>query len=93
MATPAPNPIPEGMNTITPHLWFNGNCKEAIDFYQKAFGAEPIGSVVESPDAKSIMHAMLKWGDSNFMLADTWPDQWEQGPRENSSRRIVGLRG
>ena len=40
MAKLAPKPIPEGMNTLTTYLWFNGNCNEAIEFYQKAFGAE-----------------------------------------------------
>ena len=42
MPEKAPKPVLKGMNTITPHLWFNGNCKEAIEFYQKAMGAEAI---------------------------------------------------
>ena len=25
-------PIPKGMHTLTIHLWFNGNCIEAVDF-------------------------------------------------------------
>lgn len=32
--------IPEGMHTVTVNFWFNGSCKEAIEFYQKAFSAE-----------------------------------------------------
>jgi uncharacterized glyoxalase superfamily protein PhnB len=32
-------PIPEGMNTVIPHLVCKGAAK-AIDFYKRAFGAE-----------------------------------------------------
>lgn len=28
------------MHAVTVHLWFNGNCQEAIEFYQKVFGAK-----------------------------------------------------
>jgi uncharacterized glyoxalase superfamily protein PhnB len=81
----APKPVPEGMNTVTSHLWFNGNCKEAIEFYKKALGAESPLPAVESPDGKSILHAMLKLGDTNIMMADAWPGQWEQGPKESAT--------
>ncbi len=81
MPEKAPKPIPDGMHTITTHLWFNGNCKKAIDFYKKAFGAKEVVPPVETRDGKAIMHAMLKFGDSNMMMADAWPEAWEQGPR------------
>ena len=32
------NPIPEGYHSVTPYLIIRGAC-EAIEFYQKAFGA------------------------------------------------------
>lgn len=82
MPKKAPHPIPEGMHHITAHLWFNGNCREAVDFYQKAFGAELHSPMVDGPDGKSVMHAMLKFGDSNIMMADAWPGNWEQGPKD-----------
>ncbi len=85
MPQKAPKPIPDGMNTITTHLWFNGNCKEAIDFYKKAFGAKEATPPVLTHDGKAIMHAMLKFGDSNIMMADAWPGEWEQGPRGSST--------
>lgn len=85
MPEKAPQPIPEGMHTITVHLWFNGNCKEAIDFYQKVFGAELAAPPVPGVDGKGIMHAMLKLGDSNIMMADAWPGHWEQGPKDSAS--------
>ncbi|MDY6965668.1 MAG: hypothetical protein SVM80_06825 [Halobacteriota archaeon] len=49
MVKKAPNPIPEGMHTLTTHLWFNGDCREAIRFYKKAFEAEETAPAVETP--------------------------------------------
>ncbi|HKQ63000.1 MAG TPA: VOC family protein [Candidatus Polarisedimenticolaceae bacterium] len=85
MPRPASRPVPEGMNTLTAHLWFSGNCRQAVDFYQRAFGAEPAGPVASGPDGKSVMHAMLKLGNSHIMLADAWPGQWEQAPQTGST--------
>ena len=39
MPQPASKSVPEGMNTLTTHLWFNSNCGEAVEFYQKVLGA------------------------------------------------------
>jgi PhnB protein len=63
-------PVPEGMNTITPHLIMR-NAVEAIDFYTKAFGAQVKG-VHKTPDGK-VMHAELKMGDSMIFLSDEFP--------------------
>ena len=73
---------PDGMHTLTTHLWFNGNCKEAIDFYQKALNAKLVAPPVEGPGGNGIMHVMLKIGDSNIMMADVWPNTYEKGPGE-----------
>ena len=64
--------IPDGANTITPHLAVKGAVK-AMEFYKKAFGATEI-SRMEGPGG-SIMHAWMKIGDSNFFLADEMPEQ------------------
>ena len=85
MPEKALKPVPERMHTVTVHLWFDGNCKEAIDFYQKAFGAELAAPPVPTPDGNGIMHAMLKLGDSNIMMADAMPEQWEQGPKGSAT--------
>ena len=85
MAQRAPKPVPDGMQTITVNLWFEGNCKEAVEFYQEAFGARLTGPPLFSPDGKSIMHAMLKLGNSHLMMADSWPGAWERGPVKSSS--------
>jgi PhnB protein len=80
MPQKAPSPVPEGMHTLTTHLWFNGNASEAVEFYQKAFGAELAAPVATGPGGKGVMHAMLKIGDSHIMMADAWPGNWEKGP-------------
>jgi uncharacterized glyoxalase superfamily protein PhnB len=73
------------MHTITTQLWFNRNCSDAIDFYRKAFGAEVVGDVARGPDGKSVMHAMVRIGDSNLMMSDAWPGQWEHAPKEGAT--------
>ena len=85
MPKAAAKPVPEGMNTVTTQLWFNGNCAEAVDFYQKAFGAELASPVVPGPGGTGVMHAMLKLGNSQLMMADAWPGSWETGPQGNTT--------
>ena len=65
-------PIPDGMHTVTPHLVVAGAAK-AIDFYKKAFKATELARI-PGPDG-TLMHAMVKIGNSNVMLVDENP-QW-----------------
>ena len=65
---------------VNPYIAFAGNCQEAIEFYQKALGAELLFSQTwgESPHSQpgmddKIMHATIKIGDSAIMMCDT-PD-------------------
>ena len=74
---PATKPIPDGFHTITPHIVVKGAAK-AIDFYKAAFGAEELGRHA-MPDG-SIMHALLKIGDSMLMLNDEFPMMGAKGP-------------
>jgi PhnB protein len=62
--------VPEGTHSITAHLSVKEATK-AIDFYQKAFGAQLL-NVHKTPDGR-VMHATLKFGDSQVMLADEFP--------------------
>jgi PhnB protein len=64
-------PVPEGYHTLTPHLIVR-NAQKALEFYQRAFGAEVRG-LNKSPDGK-IMHAEMKVGDSIVMLNDESPE-------------------
>ncbi|HEV8112901.1 MAG TPA: VOC family protein [Planctomycetota bacterium] len=74
---PAAKPIPDGFHSLTPHIVVKGAAK-AIDFYKKAFGAEEINRAA-MPDG-SIMHALLRVGDSMLMLNDEFPQMNAMGP-------------
>jgi len=72
----AVKPIPDGYHTVTPFMMAK-DASSVIDFLKKAFGA------VESsrhtlPDGK-IMHAEVRIGDSNIMIADA-TDKWPATP-------------
>lgn len=69
--------IPEGMHTVTPHLICE-NAAAAIDFYQRAFGAQEL-SRLAGPNGR-IMHASIRIGDSVIMLNDEFPDWGALGP-------------
>lgn len=84
MPQPAPKPVPDGMHTVTPHLHFEGDAKRAFAFYQEAFGAEVVTPIVPGPDGTGVMHAMIRIGDSNIMMADAVPG-WERGPRRGTT--------
>ena len=60
------SPIPEDFHTITPHLVVKGT-REAIEFYQDAFGAEELYRNI-APDGESIIHSELLLGDSRFFV-------------------------
>lgn len=68
---------------VTPYLFFNGRCEEAIEFYKKALGAEVkmLMRFKESPDPhppgmvppgseNKIMHAALRIGSTAVMASD-----------------------
>ena len=67
----AVKPIPQGYHTVTPHLVCR-NATKALEFYQKAFGAENVRAH-HTPDGK-VMHAEFRIGDSTIMLGDEFPD-------------------
>jgi PhnB protein len=70
---------------INVYLNFNGNTREAIEFYEQAFGTEKtqimtFGDAPQSPshslpeEAKNlVMHAQLNIGGSVVMFSDTFP--------------------
>ena len=60
-------PIPEGHHTVTPYLVVDG-ADQLIRFVQQSFGGEEVVRM-ENPDG-SIMHAMVRVGNSNVMLSD-----------------------
>ena len=69
-------PIPEGYRTITPGLVVD-NGVEAIDFYERAFGAELVRRLEMGG---KIMHAELRIGDSLITVNDEMPDYGFKAP-------------
>lgn len=58
--------IPPHLTTVTPRLVVSDGAA-AIDFYSKAFGAEPVGERHTMPDG-SLIHAELQIGNAIVML-------------------------
>jgi PhnB protein len=71
-------PIPQGYEGATPYLAVGGAAK-AIEFYTKAFGAVERDRMA-GPDGK-IMHAEIRIGAANIMLADEFPEMGFQSPK------------
>lgn len=69
--------IPDGFHTVTPTLIIK-NTDKAIEFYEKAFGAEVILRMAGPND--SVMHAEIKIGDSIVMMGEEWPGHHVQSP-------------
>jgi len=73
---------------IATYLSFNGECANAINFYEKAIGAKLLFKMTwgESPMAKDypaethglIMHATLAVGDGQLMCADAPPEHYHK---------------
>lgn len=62
---------------VNPYIAFQGNCRDAIEFYKTALGAEVLFSQTygESPmshmgEAANIMHCTIKVGESTIMMCD-----------------------
>jgi uncharacterized glyoxalase superfamily protein PhnB len=72
-------PIPRGDHTVTSHLTVRG-AAEAIDFYQRAFGARERGCL-PGLDAKVVMHAELQIGSSIVFLAHEFSDMGCRAPQ------------
>ena len=68
------NAIPDGFNTVSCYLVVP-NAKEALDFYQKAFGAEIVLRLPGPGGENTTMHSEIKIGNSMVMITDENP-QW-----------------
>lgn len=69
------------MLRLSPYLNFDGNCQEAMEYYQTVFGGEleihPFSEYPDMPGAKGmgdkVMHAMLTADGVVFMASDIVP--------------------
>lgn len=78
-------PIPDGYTTITPYLIVKG-AADAIDFYQRAFGAVELMKF-DGPGG-SVMHAELQIGNARFMVADEFPEMNALAPQSPGSSGV-----
>jgi PhnB protein len=67
--------------TLTPYLGFNGNCAEAMHFYQSVLGGELTvqtfaEAAVETPEGQGdrVMHSLLQSGHIRIMASDARPE-------------------
>jgi PhnB protein len=72
-------PIPDGFNSVSAYLVVP-NAAEALEFYQRAFGAETIARMA-GPDGKSTLHAEMRIGNSGVMLAEENERWGSKSPR------------
>jgi PhnB protein len=73
---------------VSPYLMFNGNCEEALKYYEQALGAtiqfsstfegSPACDSVPAGWADKIMHASLKLGDTVVMASDAPPGTYKE---------------
>ncbi|MCW8126167.1 VOC family protein [Microbulbifer halophilus] len=72
---------------ISPYLNFDGQCKEAFEFYAEVLGGEIVfmSTFAEAPDdvdcspglKDKIMHAQLKVGEQIIMASDASPQNYD----------------
>lgn len=76
------------MTKLNPYLTFNGNCKEAMNFYKEVLGGDlSILLVGDSPVAdqmppgfhEGVLHSTLKAGDLEIMATDMTPNKLVEG--------------
>lgn len=74
----------EGLNSLNPYLTFNGRCREAVEFYASALGAElnilpfrgsPLEKEVPEEDLDKVMHATISYENIILMASDNMPGQ------------------
>lgn len=72
------NPIPEGFVGVCPYLTVKG-AKAAIEFYQKALGAE-LSYTMPMPGTDMLLHAEIKLAGNTIMLSEENPEWGSKGP-------------
>ena len=84
----AVKPIPDCFNSVSSYIVVK-DPMQAIDFYRKAFGAEP-GALMKMPDGETVMHAEVVIGNSTVMLTGENP-QWEMKSAETLGGSPVSM--
>ncbi|MCH5718793.1 VOC family protein [Niabella hibiscisoli] len=88
------------MATVNVYLTFNGNCKEAFDFYKSVFGGDYpyVGTFGEMPpqegmtmpdeDKNKIMHISLPISKETMLLGSDTGGEWSAGFQKGNNFSI-----
>ena len=85
----------KGSEQVYPYLTFNGNCREAMEFYRSCLGGKldlqqvkdsPLSSEMPETMQSRILHANLQLGQAAIMGSDMTP---ESGLQKGNSVSIV----
>ncbi|WP_255955616.1 VOC family protein [Streptomyces odontomachi] len=81
---------------LNPYLTFNGDARQAMEFYASVFGGDLALSTfgdlgaTDPPDANLVMHAMLETDAGYTIMASDVPSQMEYRPMAGSSVSLSG---
>jgi PhnB protein len=84
------------VSRLNPYLNFNGNAREALQFYASVFGGNLAFStfadfgVKDSPDADRIMHGMLETDDGYTIMGADVTSDMEYHPMTGFSVSLSG---
>jgi PhnB protein len=81
---------------LNPYLNFNGNARQALEFYQSVFGGDlnvnTFGQLggMEGADADKIMHGQLETGAGYIIMAADVPGHMDYQPIAGTSVSLSG---
>ncbi len=80
---------------LNPYISFDGDAREAMEFYKDVFGGElalnTFGeSGAEGPEADKIMHAQLETDRGFTLMASDTPPGMERNPGDNITISLSG---
>jgi PhnB protein len=80
---------------LNPYLSFNGNARQAMEFYESVFGGDLSITTFgdfgqDSPDADKVMHAMLETDAGYAIMASDTPSHLQYEPMAGFSVSLSG---
>jgi len=81
---------------LNPYISFNGNARQAMEFYESVFGGtlavRTFGEfgAEDSPDADKIMHGMLETSSGYTLMGADTPAGMEYNPGDNITVSLSG---
>lgn len=84
---------------LSPYLFFEGNCEEALKFYEQCFhgkigelvtyASSPADMGIPAEWGKKIMHGRLVFGENSLLASDAAPGRFE---RPQGFSMCIGLK-